>query len=338
MAESGLAERALAWARRRRTRLAGYNPWEVAVRVGHEVVEDRVTGLAAEMAFFALLSLVPMLVAFGAALGYASRVLDPDDLEQLEQLVLTALNAVFGPRLTADLLEPLVSGLLFEGRGGLALSSLAVALYLGSRVFTATIRALDQAYDVEERRGLVVQRLLALGYAGVSIVVVPAALVFMVLGPLLGGGAQLAGRLGLGSVFAFFWEVVRWPTFVLVVVGFLAFVYRFGPHVSNRWRDCLPGAVLGVALWAAATVGFRVYLAVGGGTGQLGTMDEAVSDMGRILGSFVATILWTYLASLAILLGGELNAELAKLRQQPTAEGQPGPRRFPRRRTARRAP
>lgn len=318
MGDRSWADRALDWACDRPERIAGYNPWEVVVRLWHEVINDRVTGLAAEMAFFAILSLLPLLVAVGAGLGYLERIIGADAVERAEAAVIDGVAVVFGPELTGDAIAPFVQGLLSEERGGLAVGSLIITAYLASRVFTATIRALDLAYDVEEGRGLIVQRGLAVLFAFGAVIVFVLMLAFMVVGPMLGGGRLLAERLGLGDAFAFAWSVGRWPLLVMVVVGFLSLLYRLGPHVDNRWRDCLPGAVLGVALWVLVTLGFRLYLEAGGGpqTPQFGEDEVALRVAGQLVGAVVASVLWLYLSSVAMLVGGELNADLAALRER----------------------
>ncbi|HVL97874.1 MAG TPA: YihY/virulence factor BrkB family protein [Egibacteraceae bacterium] len=318
MAETPILERALAWACARPVRIAGYNPWEVAVRLWRAVVKDRVTGLAAEMAFFALLSLVPLLVAIGAGLGYLERIIGREQVAEAQATVIDALSVVFSPDLTREVIAPFVEGLLTQERTGLALGSLAVTLYLSSRVFTATIRALDLAYNVEDRRGLLAQRGLAVLFAVAAVVVFVLMLGFLVVGPLFGGGRVLAERLGFGRLFAFAWALGRWPLLVVLVIGFLALLYRLGPQVDNRWRECLPGAVLGVVLWVLVSLGFRLYLDAGGGvqTPQFGEEEEALRAAGRVVGAVVASVLWIYLSGVAILVGGELNAELALMREE----------------------
>lgn len=310
----------LDWLCDRPERLRGYNPWEVAFRVWRSVVNDRVTGLAAEMAFFALLSLVPLIVAIGSALGYLERFVGEEQVAAVEATAIEALVVVFRPETARDVLAPFVSGLLSQERTGLALTSLLVTVYLASRVFTATIRALDLAYNVEDRRGLLAQRGLSVLFAIAAVIVFVLTLTLTVVGPLLGGGQVLAERLGFGDVFALLWAVARWPVFVVVVVGFLAALYRVGPHVDNRLRDCLPGAALGVVLWIVVSVGFRVYLEVGGPQApQFGEEEEVLAAAGRLVGALVATVLWIYLSGVAILVGGELNAELAKMREERRA-------------------
>lgn len=331
MADTRLYDRSIAWARRRSERIRGRNPWVLAVALVRNSMEDRVAGLAAEMAFWALVSFFPLLVAISALLGFAERVVGPEQMAKGQSAVITAMSVVFSREITGDVIGPLITGLLSAERGGLAVTSLVVTLYLASRVFTATIRALDLAYRVPERRGLVAQRLLAVLFAAGFVLMVVATLLLMVVGPLLGTGEAVADRLGLGEAFAFTWSVFRWPVLLAIMIGFLGLVYRYGPSVENRFRHCIPGAVLGVLVWTLASVGLRLYLAAGGGGGTvIATDDEAVALVARVIGTVVAMMLWVFVTGLAILVGGELNALLSRhkrggaVRSDALSETMPG--------------
>jgi membrane protein len=321
-----IVRRAEAWAASRETRVGGRNPWTFATRTVQASIRDRVTGLAAEMAFFSLLSLVPAVVALGASLGWLEHIVGPEPVEEGREAVISTLAAVFSPQVIDEVVRPLVQGLLEEQRGGIALSSLLVALFLASRVFTATIRALDLAYNVEDRRNLLEQRTLAVGFALGAVLLVPIVLVLAVVGPLVGGGRELADRLGFGDAFAAAWAVGRWPLLFLVAVWAFAAVYRFGPNVRNRWRDCLPGALLGVTLWLLASAGLRVYLRTAGDPTVRFAAGEEAGALVAVVGALVGVLLWVFLSSVALLVGGEMNAEVAATR--PPRQGR-RPRRPP---------
>ncbi|MPZ88317.1 MAG: hypothetical protein GEU81_09625, partial [Nitriliruptorales bacterium] len=155
MADRSLPARVHAWAAARPERVRGHNPWELLVGLGRSISDDRVPGLAAEMAFFAMLSFVPLLIAVGAALGFLERFLDPDRIARGEQAVIDGVGVVFNPDVTGDVIAPFVTGLLSQQRGGLAVGGVLATLWLGSRVFAATVRALNVAYEAEQRRGVV---------------------------------------------------------------------------------------------------------------------------------------------------------------------------------------
>jgi membrane protein len=318
-------------------RVRGRSLTLLLVRSGRRAADVRVTGLAAEMTYYALISLLPLLTATGAALGFLERFVGPDQVRDIEQALVRGLETVFAPQLTGDFLLPLVEGLLREERGGIALGSLAVALWLAGRMFRAAIRALDDAYRVEDRRNLLAQWGLGLALSLGAVATLVVVLAMVVVGPLLGGGQRLAAWLGTEGTFDTLWGVVRWPVVALICVGFLVVVYRLGPAVDNRWRDCLPGAILGTVGLIAVAVGFRVYLATAGPTTPgIGEATAAVAVAAQTLGAVLAGVLWLWLSSIVILVGGVLNAELqASRRRRLQAVGRrPGqdstiPRRSP---------
>ncbi|HEV8423576.1 MAG TPA: YihY/virulence factor BrkB family protein [Actinomycetes bacterium] len=309
------AERILAWAAQRRERVFGFNPWQLGVHLLRTALRHRVTGPAAEMSFFAMLTLVPLTVAVGAALGLIQRFVGPEKIARGQDAAISVVRVVISPRLTEGVVEPFVRAQLSQQRGGAAIGGLLLTWWLAGRLFAATSRALDTAYHIRHQRLSLNQRLIALGFAFVSVVVVVLTLGIMVDAPFLDEQHDLALRFGVSRAVATAWYIGRWPVVLLVLVGFLLCLYRFAPSVRHAWRHLVPGAVLGVLLWIMAAVGFRIYLALGSGapTGVV-VNDERVVIVGRAVGAVVATVLWTYFSSVAILVGNELNAELARLR------------------------
>jgi membrane protein len=310
------ADRIVAWAEQRRQRVFGVNPWQLGVHLLRTAPRHRVTGPAAEMSFFAMLTLVPLTVAVGAALGLIQRFVGPEKIARGQDAAISVVRVVISPRITDGVVEPFVRAQLSQQRGGAALGGLLLTWWLAGRLFAATSRALDTAYNVRHQRLSVTQRLIALGFAFVSVVVVVLTLGIMVDAPFLDEQRDLALQFGVSRAVATAWYVGRWPVVLLVLVGFLLCLYRFAPSVSHAWRHLVPGAVLGVLLWITAAVGFRIYLALGSGApAGVVVNDEKVVIIGRAVGAVVATVLWTYFSSVAILVGNELNAELARLRR-----------------------
>lgn len=285
------------------------------LRVARAAQTHRTTGHAAEMAFFAVLTLVPSTVAVGSALGLSKHVLGRSAVAEAERAVNDAVRALMGPDLADTVISPFVHVQLTQPRGGVAIGGLLAAWWLSSHLFEATGHALDSAYGVTDRRPTIISRLLALGFALGSVLLVAVTIEAMVVGPLGDPRTGVASDLGLGHAYAAVWAVVRWPVLLLIIVTFLASLYRFSPNVRHGWRDCLPGAVLGAGLWILAAVAFRVSAAVGlqGSRGVAGG-DANVDIIGQSVNAVIATVLWAYLASIAILIGGEFNAVLRRRR------------------------
>ncbi|HEX6255036.1 MAG TPA: YihY/virulence factor BrkB family protein [Euzebyales bacterium] len=308
-----------AWTARQGLRLRGYNPWEILVDALRAGLQHRITGLAAEMAFFASLALVPFTVAFGGVLGYIEPWAGPESVEQTERVVTEVMTIILGPDLVVDVAAPYVQAQLEQARGGLAIGGLVAGLWLASRVFLPAVLALDLAYDAIGARTVLKRRAIAVVLALSSLVVITVQVMLLVFGPLLGGARELAEQFDLSSTFTVLWGVFRWPVLGAVLAVFLLVVYRFVPARRLGWRHSLPGAVVAVLAWLVAAAGFRAYLAAGINPGQgLELSTDALTSVGRALGALVATVLWVFLSSVAVLFGGEINAAIDRRRRART--------------------
>ena len=157
-----------------------------------------------------------------------------------------------------------------------------------------------------DRRATLVHRLLALVFALVSVLLVAVTVEVMVVGPV-----GHANSLPMSVQYALAWSIVRWPIALVVVVAFLVCLYRFSANVRHSWRECVPGALLGAGLWILAAAAFRVSASLGlRNSIGVASDDPSVRIIGQSVNAVVATVLWAYLASIAILVGGEFNAAL----------------------------
>jgi membrane protein len=258
--------------------------------------QDRVPGLAAETAFFVVLGIFPALLIASGLLGVLDVVLGPDVAAGAKSQVVAALNSV----LTEEA-APAVASVesLFESRRGQLLTIATLgALVTLSGAFAVAVNALNLAYGTTESRSWIHRRLLGLAAGAATVLAGTLALTLLVVGPLLGQGRDLADLVGLGAAFTFAWDVLRLPAVAAGLVLWTTTLLHVAPNRAQRWRDALPGALLTTALWLAASLGFHLYLVV-------------AADANPVLGAFgggVIVMIWVYLLSLALLLGGELNA------------------------------
>jgi membrane protein len=275
---------------------------EVVRELAREWREDRVTGLAAEVAFFAMLALFPTLLATAATLGSLDNLVGRQLSAKAQATVLVALDRVF----TDDASEVLeaVRSLFTERRPGMLTAATLGALFAASRGFVGVIRALDEAYDLEERRTWLAVIPSAVVLALGSVLVAVLMLATLVLGPLLGGGQEVAELVGLGDIFAFFWELLRAPFAFLVLVLWATTLFHLAPDHRTRWRRHLPGALLTATLWLLVSLGFRLYLRVAANG----------NEVFGILGGTLTLLLWLYVLGVGLILGGELNAILLRRR------------------------
>lgn len=290
----------------------------LTLRSVRRVQETRVTGLAAEMTYYGLISLVPLALALGSSLGFLERILGTEQVAQIEQSLVDGVATVFASDVTDDVLVPLIEGLLTQERAGVAIGSVLAALWLASRMFRAAIRALDDAYAVQERRSFLALQVLGVVLAFGAVITLLTLVAMVVVGPLLGDGQQIADQFGLGAYFEVAWGVLRWPAVAAVVALYLTMLYRYGPNVDTVWTRCLPGAVLGTILLIGISLGFGQYLAYTGTSvlDRESVQDTAVQAAAQTVGLVLAGVLWMWLSSIALLTGGVLNAELERKAEQ----------------------
>jgi membrane protein len=253
--------------------------------VATKAANDRITGLAAEVAFWSLLSLVPTMLVLASLLGSIGRFVGGDVATRVEDGVVAAMSEVFTDD-AGGLIEA-VRQLFNQPQPGLFSVALVLVAWTASRAFNALAAGLDLIFSNTNRRRWVVRRLLGLGLALASLTMGTLVAVVLVVSPIEGRGV-------LGEVVV-----------LVVLIGWAAAMYHFAPARSTRWRNEVPGAVLAGALWVAFSLGFRVYLNVQGG-------NEVVTGLGGVL----IALLWLYLMALALFLGGVVNAVVAQRRHR----------------------
>lgn len=263
-----------------------------------EVADDRVLGLAAEVAFFTALSLFPGLLVAAALLSYLEVLVGAGSAATIQEQVTSSLSTIFADQ--AGTVTDAVDRVLSGRYGGLLTAATIGALVTLSGAWAVVVEALNHAYDIEEHRSWLRRRLTGLGLGLATVVIVVVSLAVVVVGPLLGRGEEVADVVGLGSAFVWTWDVARLPALFVLVTAWLILVFHVAPNRTTPWRSSLPGALLTTTTWLLATAGFNLYVRL--------VVDS--SPVLGVLGGGVILLTWIYLLSIALLLGGELNAIL----------------------------
>lgn len=277
MAESSRAERPHGW-------LA------LAKRVKDDVAKDNVSMIAGGTAFFGLLSLFPALAAVVALYGLFT---DPANvgaqLDMLGGVVPDEARSVL-----AEQLERIArAGNRSLGIG--AAVALLLALWSAAKGVKSLMAALNVVYHEREGRGFVKLNGTALLLTLAMLLVVPFALATVAVLP------ALIDRLPLPELAATLARWLRWPLLALVAVGAIGVLYRFGAaRTRPRPKWSWPGAVVATLLWLGASALFSWYVS------SFGKYDETYGSVAAI----AVLMMWFWLSSYAVLLGGEINAEL----------------------------
>ena len=274
----------------------------------------RVGGLSAEIAFFGLLGLFPAVIVFAAALGSLDVVIGAGAAADTEEWLLDRVVETFG---SDNTLRATIEELFDRSNAGLITAGIVITVYASSRGFTAVVGALDVTYGHEDRRNWISTRVMGFVLTLFTLVVAALVAAMVVVGPLLGGGEEIAERLGAGSAFTTAWVWFRWPMVFVVVVCWAASLYHLAPRRRTPWRTDLPGAVVGTVWWLAVSLGFRVYL------------DAASSGMNAVvglLGGALSLLIWLYLLAMGLLVGAEINRVLSDRRDLRTTTDAPSRR------------
>lgn len=257
---------------------------------------DRLLGLAAETAFFAVLTLFPALLVAAAVLGQLSLLVGEEGANRVQVAVLAFLD-----RLLTDTARPAVDTVaaLFKGSTNLLTLASLLALASLSTAFSTLVNTLNIAYDVAETRGWWQRHWLGLLLGLGSVLTGALAVTVLVIGPLLGKGVDPTDA-GLGDTYYTVWRWLRAPVAVAALVLWATTLQHFSPATRDSWRRQLPGGLLTALLWLAASVGLNVYL----------TLVLRASPILGALGGGLILMTWFYLLCVALLAGAELNAVL----------------------------
>ena len=279
----------------------------IVVRAAKEALDDQITDLAAALAYYSFLAIPSiLLVGLGAFTLFA-------DAEAINSLL-----EKFGQVMPADAVDLLGDSLrrLGENDGGsavMAIVGLLLAFWTTTGAATAFMRALNRAYDREETRSFLRQRLVAL--AMVAVMLVAFALVFglLVIGPALSG--WIGDAVGLEAVLSWLWWVAQWPVLIVGLLAAFATVLYLGPNVEHpRWQFITPGAVFAVIVWLLVSGLFAVY------TATFASYNKAWGSLAAV----IVMLTWLWLTGCALLFGAEINAEVERSRE--LRQGKPAER------------
>lgn len=248
--------------------------------------------MAAAMAYYFVLALFPALVLLSAVVSY----LPINDL--LNQVV----NLVGGvvPADSMKIVRYFVDHVIVPNRATLLSFGILGTLWSASGGFASAIEALDIAYEVEEGRPFWVTRPLAIGLTLLVGVLFLIAFAVMVVGPEF--GKKLAEHHKLSWMFAAAWPYIHWAVSFGFTVLAVEFLYFIAPNVRQRFWNTLPGALISVSCWVALSYVLGIYF----------RSFAHFSKTYGALGAVVALMVWLYWNGFIMLLGAELNCELAK--------------------------
>ncbi|HXH75632.1 MAG TPA: YihY/virulence factor BrkB family protein [Bacteriovoracaceae bacterium] len=270
-------------------------------RVKNEIKEDRLSMVAAAMAYYALFSIVPAISSVVLIYAWFS---DPNEISQHLQSV-----SKFLPQDMMTFMNTTLKSLASKASSSLgvgALATLALSLWSASKASKSLIDAMNIIYDEKEDRGFFKYTGLALGLTLLAVVLCILALAVVV------GLPAMTEFFNFGTAFEAGVGVLSWVILLGLFSLFLAAAYRYSPNRRNaQWKWVSWGAVIASVLWAVTSGLFSWYAK------EFADFNKTYGTMGAA----IALMTWFYLSSYVILLGAEINAEMEHQTSKDTTVG-----------------
>ncbi|MCA0987671.1 YihY/virulence factor BrkB family protein [Guptibacillus algicola] len=259
-------------------------------KLGKEIGEDRVTSLAAELAYYFMLSIFPLLILVISILPYLS----------IDKQEAVTFITKYAPGEIGGILQDNVVSIISEPQGGLLTVGILGTLWSASNGIMALIRALNQAYDVEESRSFIKARLLSILLTVGLIIAFVVTLVLPVFGDLIID--RMTTSLNLPESTEILFRVLRWVIAVAVMALVLSVLYRYAPNKHFPFKEVLIGSVVATIGWQVISLAFSFYVS------NFGNYSATYGSLGGV----IILMLWFYLTGLILLVGGEVNALIHK--------------------------
>lgn len=268
-----------------------------AGRLWTRIDDHDIFGRAAQLSYYFLLAVFPLLLFLMTLLGYFAQA-----GSELRNKLISYLAAVM-PSSAVTLLQTTLDE-ISKARGGGKLSlGILAALWAASNGMGAISDTLNVAYGVKETRPWWRVRIVAILLTIAVSILIVMALAIVLYGGLIGD--RIAAHFGFTNAFTIGWKVLQWPIALLFLFLTFDLIYYFAPDTRRRKRNWWTvGSVVAIVLWLLVSFGFRLYL----------HFFNSYSVTYGSLGALIVLMLWFYFTGLAILIGGEINSQLEAAR------------------------
>jgi membrane protein len=270
--------------------------WRLIVSTVANCLRNRVTGLAAEAAFFALLSLPPLLFGLTGSIGWVVSTFTDQEIVEFRGQVVNLAQQVFTPMTVDKIIVPTMDDVLDAPRYDVVSIGFILALWSGSRALNVFVDTVTIMYGLGGHRGIVRTRMLSFFLYILGLVTGIVTIPLVVAGPSLVDRALPARLDVLNNLY--------WPTVVVLCVVLTATLYHVSVPARTSWRYNLPGAFLTLAMWVLGSYLLRWVLTA--------TAADSTSIYGP-LAAPIAVMIWLYILAIAVLIGAALNASFDQL-------------------------
>ncbi|MFF6994447.1 YihY/virulence factor BrkB family protein [Streptomyces sp. NPDC008313] len=269
--------------------------WLLLKDTVNSCMEYRILGLAAEAAFFTLLSVPPLLLSMIGLLGYVDDWTGADTIASLETNLLEASRTVLSDKGVTQIAQPILDDVMKGGRPDVISIGFLFALWSGSRAVNVFIDTITVMYGLDGTRGIVKTRLMAFLLFIVALLIGSIALPLMVAGP-----DAVVNIVPWSTTVV---QILYWPVVTVLSVVFLTTLYHVSVPVRSPWIEDVPGALVALAMWVLGSFLLRIYL----------TRTVEGPTIYGSLAAPVAVLLWIGVSAFAVLVGAAVNAAIDRV-------------------------
>jgi membrane protein len=252
----------------------------------HRIGEDDMNGLSAQLAYFFLLSLFPLLIVLFTLLPYIP----------IPHQDMLGLISEFAPKETMKLIKKNIADIMSHRNGGLLSFGIIGTVWSASNGINAIVSAFNKAYNVEESRSFIVARGTAILLTFGMIFVFILALVIPIFGKEI--GLYLFSKLGYTTEFIKFWNALSWLVSAIILFLIFTVLYWIAPNVRLKCRSAFPGAAFATVGWIISSLGLSFYVS------KVSNYSLTYGSIGTI----IVLMIWLYISAFIIIIGGEINA------------------------------
>ena len=252
----------------------------------YRIGKDDAAGLAAQLSYYFMLSLFPMLLFLLSLLP----------LFKIDRNKIVNMITQNAPASTADLLSGIIEDIMKNASGSILSVGLILALWSASNGMTALMNAFNVAYDVEDGRNPIVLKLISVLFTVIMGVVFIIALILPVFGQQI--GHLLFGPLGLDSQVKWIFSILRFLLPFIIIFVLFATLYALAPNIKIKFKSVLPGALFASVVWILGTAGFGFYVS------NFANYSKTYGSIGGI----IVLMLWLFITGFIIIVGAEINA------------------------------
>ena len=259
-----------------------------------KIFKDDIIGNGAQLAYFLMLAFIPFLIFLITLIG-KSRISSDDLLMFLSTIM---------PKTSFELIKTTIGTIIDPQRSDVMWGSIILAIWVSSSGFGAVIKGLNMSYDVQETRSYILRKFLSIVYTLLLAWTIAMTLLLFVFGGVIEKFIIL--KLHHQFLIKIFWYAGRYSIILIVMFIIFLFLYNVTPCKRLGWKEVMPGAIFTTIGWIVTSLIFTFYV-------------NNFNNYARIYGGLSAVfaiMIWLFISSLTLLVGGELNAYIIEYKKK----------------------